>query len=777
MHGMRNRLTYLAVTAALFAGPPSSALDASGSPGRHWTLEDIVLAPEVTGIALSQDQRTALYVLRTADIEADRPRSLLRLVNLATGAQQDLLRTGRIERLRRIPQSDDWSALLDVGDGQQLYRIERSGKIRPLIIHPATMLVGEADMAVTPSDMSPPHQVGVRTYDWSPDGKWLWYSLLKPGAEAGRVRFDKEVTSERDRRRPRPEAVVEFHLRGPGDQDSMVMTRPASDRMALHYGEDIVWQDDDILFRVEIGDGTTGSTFETRAWNRTKKTMTVLAKERDIASSSLLRGPRGGQLATSGVGDQYDLVETFADGRRYDYGPVGFAIGHPRSAGDRRAADGKSVVLGTRGIANQRYGLAVIEADRVRTIASDASLTRCDFSNDLAVGLCVREAMTQPPELVRVDLKTGKIEHVAPISPRHEEIAPLAIAPRTWVNRLGYKATGFVVLPRGYVAGRRYPGIIVTHASDADDRFIGKDLQWSYPVQLFAERGYVVMLINDPAPRQNARILAVYQAWMRGSGPPGPEEVQQLGWVNGVYSFEDAVKELAAEGLVDPERVGIAGYSRGSQMVNVTLTHSKMFRAASGGDGSYLEPWAYPITELGYDAIFGGSPFGEHIEHYRRFSPSLNGDKVCGALLQQVATPIDGALAMYEALRAHRVPTQLSYYPGESAASDETHIFHIPSNRLNAMRENLAWFDYWLLNRRDPGAPFPQRLEQWDQMARDPKRACTPPAPQQAGLLHQRAQLSAAPSARIRWMRSVPRRLGSSASSSNAGSRRPAAAR
>src|SRR5690606_18670865 len=164
-------------------------------------------------------------------------------------------------------------------------------------------------------------------------------------------------------------------------------------------------------------------------------------------------------------------------------------------------------------------------------------------------------------------------------SPRHEEIAPLAIHPRRWTNRLGYEANGYVVLPRGYEPGRRYPAIIVTHGSDADERFAYIGFQWEYPVQMLAERGYVVLLMNDPRPRQSARLYAAYEAWMRGEGPPEPAEVQRLVWLNGVYSFEDAVKEMVAEGLVDPERVGIAGYSRGSQMVNVTLTNSTMFRA------------------------------------------------------------------------------------------------------------------------------------------------------------------------------------------------------
>src|SRR3546814_14149213 len=110
--------------------------------------------------------------------------------------------------------------------------------------------------------------------------------------------------------------------------------------------------------------------------------------------------------------------------------------------------------------------------------------------------------MTRPPALVRVHLANGKIAPMAAISPRHEEIAPLSVQPRTWVNRHGYKATGYVIFPRAYRKGQSYPAIIVTHGSDADDRFFDQGNQWNYPVQLFAERGYFVLLINRSEERR-----------------------------------------------------------------------------------------------------------------------------------------------------------------------------------------------------------------------------------------------------------------------------------
>jgi hypothetical protein len=76
-------------------------------------------------------------------------------------------------------------------------------------------------------------------------------------------------------------------------------------------------------------------------------------------------------------------------------------------------------------------------------------------------------------------------------------------------------------------------------------------------------------------------------------------------------------------------------------------------------------------------------------------------------------------------LREAKVPAQISLYLGATAATDETHLFHIPSNRLRAMRENLAWFDFWLRDRRDPELDDRGAFDRWSKMAKQWKPGCT----------------------------------------------------
>lgn len=711
MHKMRFAAS-VAVGLAVSTGVIAPALGAV----RAWTVEDIVTVPEVTDLALADDGRTALYAVRAADLTANRYSVNLRLIDVRTGEQHDLLAASDAQQIKRIPGSNDWSAILDLGDGMQLYRIDRSGKRTPLLVNPRTMLAGSADMALPNGAAGAPRQIGILAHGWSPDGKWLWYSILKPVQQGAGPRFDEAVIAERDRSRSRIDASIELHIRGPGDRDEIVTTRPSTDRVARFAGDQLVWRDGEVLFRAEEDDGSEDGKFRTFAWSLAARKLRMVPNTDDGQNFWVMKGPRGGQLASRGVGDTLELAEEFEDGIFHSYGRYPFVIGDLRSIGVHLAVDGSSAIAGTRTIGNARYGLVLVTPDRVSEIGQ-GSFTKCDFSADLNIGICIREGISAAPELVRVNARSNRITSLAPVSSRHSAIAPLFAVPRIWTNRLGYKASGYVMLPRAYKKGQRYPAIIVTHGSDADERFANIGFQWEYPVQLWAERGYVVLLINDPASRQNEKIRDAFQAWSRGEGPPGPEEIQNLIWLNGVYSFEDAVAEMVAEGLVDPERVGIAGFSRGSQMVNASLTHSSKFRAASGGDGSFLDPYGYPKSPGSYNAIFGGSPFDGSMDQYLRFSPSLLAHKACGALLQQIVKPRGGAIEFHQALRAHHVPSQLTLYPGESPASDETHVFHIPSNRLRAQQENIAWFDYWLLGRRDPALPDAERYGRWDKMA------------------------------------------------------------
>ena len=687
-----------------------------GEAARRWTLADQLTVPRLWSVAIAADGKSAAYVTRVADAVSDTTLSRLTLVDLESGASRELLRAPWIDQLRRIPGSAAWSALIDRGDGVQLYRIEPGGPIEPIVTHPATARFGDVEDRILPGYAHAPLTIGVRAYSWSPDGRRLFFVTLDSVSDERQILIDEQVSEQRGLRRRLGQATASLYLRAPDGKVTLIARRPRSDRTTIASKGDVIWTEKDLRYPVKEVDPDGSERRVTMAWSFAEGRARAVASTRDYVYWQM-RGPRGGQLASDGLGDTREIVEVGDDGRRHSYGRFPFSIGHGATFGGLRAPDGSLTVVNIRSLDDPRFGIGVIDRRGVRPIWGNGSLTKCDFTPTLAIAACLAEGQTLPPSLVTVDVASGRVQTVASVSPEHEKIAPLQVTPRSWTNRYGHKVTGYVVWPRDYVKGQRYPAIVVNHGNDADQRFALQDNQWEYPVQTFAERGYVVLLINEASSLLNADLRAADQAWgLQGATLP-PARMRELLWLTGAASFEDAVSELADEGIIDLKRVGIAGYSRGSQLVNVTMTQSHVFRAASSGDGAYLEPVYEPDMPDSYRAVFGGSPFDPQVlPNYLALSPSLRASEACGAILQQIAAPHTGAIDFYRALRKARVPAQISLFPGESAASDETHVFHIPSNRMAAMEENIAWFDYWLLGKRDRTSPFADRYAGWDAM-------------------------------------------------------------
>src|SRR6185312_7580606 len=686
---------------------------------------DIVTVPTIESLTLSENGEWALYVMRQADLGLNRRISSLHRVNLSTGKDQQIFKGEWIENLQAIPGTTAWSVLADLGHGVQLYRVDHDLQVTPILVRTPTVTIGAVEGAIDvwPAKEGPRH-LGVLSYLWSPDGRMLWYTR-------GRLLTQKKVASpivdeavELVGATPQwtVPAVIEFRVRLPDGEDILVDQRPTTDRNALFSGGNVSWSRDSatVQFTAENHDADGHRSFAIFAWKVATRQLKLIDAAPVNPYKSEATGPFGGRLQNDGFGHDRQLQELLPDGSKHTYGAVDFRIGDSRASGSWLSPDGARAVVGIRQSGEDpRYGLVVL--DRISGVRSiekaGSSLTHCAFNTAVDAGVCVQEGMVLPPTLVRIDPVAGNVTPVVGLAPRQAMIKPLKVEPRTWINRDGYSATGFVVYPRNYVGGRRYPALVVTHGPEADERFATPGFQWDYPVQVFAERGYIVVCMNPPSPSDYKEINGAYDAWSNASGGVHPARIQDLIWLTGVHSFEAAITELVAQGLVDPDRVGIAGFSFGSQMVNVTMTQSSMFKAASSGDGGYLEPSGYFSMRQTYKAAFGGSPYDPVAqENYRRLSPTFRATLASGPILQQIARTHSTKTELYDALRSAGIPTQITLYSGEGPTSDETHQFHIPSNRLAAMEENLDWFDFWLRGTEDSAPAKAAQYKRWRKM-------------------------------------------------------------
>jgi dipeptidyl aminopeptidase/acylaminoacyl peptidase len=694
----------------------SKVAHATSEDIRPWTQEDVLSIPHVTDTALAADGRSLAYILRVANRDIDRTEYELHVTDFLPGGDRVFLRSPWIDHLQTVPGRKGWSFLADRGMGVQLYGADEAAQITSIVVNPETVLVGSVDGGEFGYGFTEPVRFGVAYYDWSPDGRRLFYSLLRSQGGRDEVRYDEEITRLTLFLRRGPAVTAQFFVKEEGEAPSRIADVPGSDIVGRFLGGMPAWHPDALDFSLQTDDLNTPHVQRFR-WRFDEKRARPLDREPTLAVNEII-GPNGGSLIVERDGVERRLRERLPDGQVHDYGTLDARLSDRRSPGHWLSPDRDFALVAIRYPLEGRYGLVRIErSGRLQRIEAPQSLTHCSFPPSLTEGVCIREGIVTPPQFVRVTTRDGLIEPLQSLSAAHERITPLRAESRDIVNAYGFRARNYVLFPRGYVKGRRYPAILVTHSTDADERFGAPDFQWHYPVQLFAERGYVVILANEPYPSQSVVLEKASADRNICGGETSPAQIQRLGWFNQIESFRGIIDALVSDGIVDAGQIGIAGYSYGSQIANVAVTQTTLFKAASSGDGGFLEPTSYRTHRCAYKAIYGGAPGDPTAQaNYAAFAPSYRGQFAQAPVLQQIAGPRGAMVDLHQSLREANVPSELTLYPGETIASDETHFFHIPSNQMAAMTENMEWFDFWLKDVPPTSGVGMKRGKSWETM-------------------------------------------------------------
>ncbi|SRR5579859_1876510 len=233
-------------------------------------------------------------------------------------------------------------------------------------------------------------------------------------------------------------------------------------------------------------------------------------------------------------------------------------------------------------------------------------------------------------------------------------------------SRDGTEIHALVVTPPGFVAGRRYPTVLWVHGgpNGQSKHSLVLDAGQSEP-QMFAAKGYVVLLINyrGSAGRGIAFAKAIFADW-------GHKEVEDL---------LAGVNYLVAQGIADPDRLAIGGWSYGGILTDYTIANDRRFKAAISGAGSADQLAMYGSDEyfLQYNNELG-PPWKNTALWLKVSYPFLHADRIHTPTLfmggdKDFNVPIAGGEQMYQALRTLGVPTRLVVYP------DQHHVLTRPS--------------------------------------------------------------------------------------------------
>jgi dipeptidyl aminopeptidase/acylaminoacyl peptidase len=189
----------------------------------------------------------------------------------------------------------------------------------------------------------------------------------------------------------------------------------------------------------------------------------------------------------------------------------------------------------------------------------------------------------------------------------------------------------------------------------------------------------------------------------RGSTGNGDKFITDLVGHENDVEVEDILKgvdALVGQGIADPDRLAVMGWSNGGYLTNCLITKTARFKAASSGAGilDIAMEWG-TNDEPAYPTVFKqGFPW-EKLEAYRRTSPGYDLGKVRTPTLIHVGgnderCPPGHSRMLYRALKEYvKVPTELVVYPGEP------HGLTKYDHRQAKMEWDLAWFDRYVLGK------------------------------------------------------------------------------
>jgi dipeptidyl aminopeptidase/acylaminoacyl peptidase len=207
-------------------------------------------------------------------------------------------------------------------------------------------------------------------------------------------------------------------------------------------------------------------------------------------------------------------------------------------------------------------------------------------------------------------------------------------------------------------------------------------VSWHDWGQWLAAHGYAVLLPNP-----------------RGSSGRGREFAHRNRRAWGIGDFDDllsGVDHVIAQGLADPDRLGVGGWSYGGYLTAWAIGHTDRFKAAVVGAGvinlvsfqaSDIPTWL-PTEQMlvsPYDApesYLRSSPisYAAHIH-----TPTLIAH---GASDERVR--LGQGRELYHSLRHRSIPTEMVVYPRETHSINERH------HQRDLLSRVIDWYDRWL---------------------------------------------------------------------------------
>ncbi len=362
--------------------------------------------------------------------------------------------------------------------------------------------------------------------------------------------------------------------------------------------------------------------------------------------------------------------------------------------------DGDHVLFnGTEGTRSNVFRLNVTSGEVERITDLDGSLRVGAWSRDRGTFAYSYSDYASPTDLYTgsTAASPGDFKPVR-LTDANPQIGALALAQMRlvrWHSSDGMPIEGLLHLPRGYEEGTRYPLMLNIHGGPAG--VFSNSFRSSY--HLYAGLGWVSL-------SPNVRGSCCYDDHHREGNTTARNDGIGLGDYQDLMTGVDALIE---QGLVDPDRMALRGWSYGGILGGWTITQTERFKAASLGAGVY--DWASEYGPGFNNDVrlwhIGGTPW-DNPDSYREQSALTHVTNVTAATLlihgmNDTTDTEPQSMMFFTALKdVGRVPVRYLRAPREP------HGFREPRHQRRRDVEEIRWMQEHVLG---------QQWEPWERPA------------------------------------------------------------
>ena len=637
-------------------------LQAAAAAPQAPTIDQLVELRRVVSVALSPDGSRVAYVVREANWDENAFETEIWLADAGGGEPRRLTNAKKSSDAPAFsPDAKRLAFASDRGEKRQIYLIDPRG--------------GEAEVLTDAEE-------GVQDFAWSKDAKRIAFKAQDPKSEALKEREKKQGEYEvvgQDRR------MVQLHVIDVATKKARRLTEGAFSVFGFDWspdGSEIVF---DHAPSQDPGDG--GNADLSIVEVETGKLRPLVTQAGPDTNPRF--SPDGTQVAFES-----------AMARERFYYTNGYVAVVPRAGGTPTSLtpsfdeDASLVGWGPSGIwfgAGQKTEAGLFRLDPATKafarVALESTPVGFGFSFDRGFEhvAYVGSSPTAYPEACLAATRGGAVTRLSRLAEQLQGFTLGTSEVVSWKSQDGTPIEGVLRKPAGWKPGRS-PLLVLVHGGPTGTSrptLVGGT--YVYPVEPFLAKG---ALILDPNYRGSAGYGEAFRS----------RNVRNLG-VGDAWDVLTGIDQLVKQGLVDPARVGVMGWSQGGYISAFLATHDAgHFRAVSVGAGIsnwvtyYVNTDIHPFTRQ----YLAATPWDD-MEIYRKTSPMtyIKSAKV-PVLIQHgdgdKRVPLPNAYELYQGLVDQGVKAKLVVFKGFG------HGLNKPKAVRAALEQNLEWFSEHVLD-------------------------------------------------------------------------------